>query len=111
MPVILFLKILGGMAALALGIFLGGGRYTQSQEEIEYRLGGGKPRRSKRHFMWLDMLRTDQRGSDRRRTRAHFQRSVASKRSSLPALGRSAQNEGKDHLVQDHQGYPDQTAK
>ena len=74
---ILFLQILGGLAAVALGIFLGGGRYTQSQREIEARLGGGKPRRAKRHFMWLDYFKAHERGSDRRRTRAHFKTAVA----------------------------------
>ncbi|HIF06620.1 MAG TPA: hypothetical protein EYQ64_06610 [Gemmatimonadetes bacterium] len=74
---ILFLQILGGLAAVALGIYLGGGRYTQSQEEIEARMGVGKPRRAKRHFMWLDSLKAHERGSDRRRTRQHFQTAVA----------------------------------
>ena len=75
---ILFLQILGGLAAVALGVFLGGGRYTQTQEEIEARLGDfGKPRRAKRHFMWLDYFKAVQRGSDRRRTREHFKTAVA----------------------------------
>ncbi len=74
---ILFLKILGGLAAVALGIFLGAGRYTQTQKEIEVRLGGGKPRRAKRHFMWLDYFKAHERGSDRRRSRAHFKTAVA----------------------------------
>ena len=34
---ILFLQILGGLAAVALGFHLGRGRYTQSQQEIEAR--------------------------------------------------------------------------
>ena len=74
---ILFLKILGGVAALALGLFLGGGRYTQSIEDVEARLGGGKPRRAKRHFMWLNYFKADERASDRRRTRPHFKTAVA----------------------------------
>ena len=74
---ILFLQILGGLAAVALGFYLGNGRYTQSQEEIEARLGSGKPRRAKRHFMWLDWIKAEQRGSDRRRTREHFKTAVA----------------------------------
>ncbi len=74
---ILFLKILGGLGAVALGIYLGGGRYTQTQMEIEVRMGGGKPRRAKRHFMWLDFHKAKERGSDRRRNRAHFQTAVA----------------------------------
>ena len=80
MPVILFLKILGAIAAVALGFFLGAGNYSQSQEEIEFRMGGGKPRRAKRHFMWLDMLKTDKRGSERRRTRGAFQTAVSSEK-------------------------------
>ena len=74
---ILFLQILGGIAAVALGIYLGGGRYTQSQAEIEARLGVGQPRKAKRHFMWLDFLKANERGSDRRRTRSHFKTAVA----------------------------------
>jgi hypothetical protein len=74
---ILFLEILGGIAALAAGIYFGGGTYTQTQEEIEARLGVGKPRKAKRHFMWLDFLKADTKGSDRRRTRNHFQTAVA----------------------------------
>ena len=74
---ILFLKILGGLGAVALGMFLGTGRYTQTQKEVEMRLGGGKPRKAKRHFMWLTFLRTTERGSNRGRTRARFQTAVA----------------------------------
>ena len=66
---ILFLQILGGIAAVALGFYLGNGRYTQTQAEIEARLGGGKPRRAKRHFMWLNYFRTVERASDRGRKR------------------------------------------
>ncbi len=74
---ILFLKILGGLGAVGLGIFLGAGRYTQTQQEIEVRMGGGKPRRAKRHFMWLDYFKAQERGSLRRRSRARFQTVVA----------------------------------
>ena len=74
---ILFLQILGGLAAVALGFHLGRGRYTQSQQEIEARLGGGKPRRAKRHFMWLDYFKANERASDRRRTRPRFKTAVA----------------------------------
>ena len=84
MSVILFLKILGGVAAVALGIFLGGGRYTQSQAEIEARLGVGKPRRAKRHFMWLDYFKAHERPSDRRRTRQHFKTAVARDKDERP---------------------------
>ena len=64
---VLFLKILGGLAALALGVYLGTGRYTQSTDEIAARLGSGRPRKAKRHFMWLNYLKADERASDRRR--------------------------------------------
>ena len=74
---ILFLQILGGLAAVALGFYLGNGRYTQSQAEIEARLGGGKPRRAKRHFVWLNYFRADERASDRGRTRQRFKMVVA----------------------------------
>ena len=74
---ILFLQILGGLGAVGLGIFLGAGRYTQTQQEIDVRMGGGKPRKAKRHFMWLDFLKANERGSDRRRTRSHFKTAVA----------------------------------
>ena len=67
---ILFLQILGGVGALALGLYLGAGRYTQTQLEIDVRMGGGKPRRAKRHFMWLNYFRAVERGSDRRRSQS-----------------------------------------
>ena len=58
-------------------MYLGGSPYTQSQAEIEARLGVGQPRKAKRHFMWLDFLKANERGSDRRRTRSHFKTAVA----------------------------------
>lgn len=64
---ILFLKILGGLAAVALGMYLGTGRYAQTQDEISARLGTGRRRNAKRHFMWLNYLKVGKRGSDRRR--------------------------------------------
>jgi hypothetical protein len=73
---ILFLQILGGIAAVAFGVYLGTGRYTQTQDEIEARMGIGKPRKAKRHFMWLDFLKAHEKGSDRRRTRYHFKTAV-----------------------------------
>jgi len=76
--VILFLQILGAVGALALGLYLGAGRYTQTQQEIDVRMGGGKPRRAKRHFMWLDYFRADERASTRGRKRQRFQMAVAS---------------------------------
>jgi hypothetical protein len=77
---ILFLKILGGLGAVALGIYLGGGGYTQSQEEIEARLGTGQPRKAKRHFMWLDWLTAIKPASDRRRNRTPFKTAVPKRR-------------------------------
>ena len=74
---ILFLQLVGALAAVALGFYLGNGRYTQSQQEIEARLGGGKPRRAKRHFMWLNYFRADERASDRGRIRPRFKMVVA----------------------------------
>jgi len=74
---VLFLKILAGVAALALGIYLGGTPYTQSPEEVSARMGKGQPRRAKRHFMWLNYLKVGQRASDRRRQRRHFRTAVA----------------------------------
>ena len=58
-------------------MYLGGSPYTQTQGEIEARLGDGRPRKAKRHFMWLDYLKAHERGSDRRRTRTHFKTAVA----------------------------------
>jgi hypothetical protein len=74
---VLFLKILGGLAALALGIHLGGGRFTQSPDEVAARLGKGQPRKAKRHFMWLNWLKATPRGSERRRGRQPFKTAVA----------------------------------
>lgn len=73
----LFLKILGGIAALALGIYLGSGRYAQTPEEVAARLGKGIPRKAKRHFIWLNLLKVGPRGSDRRRGRRHFKTAVS----------------------------------
>ncbi len=85
---ILFLQILGGLAAVAFGFYLGNGRYTQTQEEIEARMGSGKPRRSKRHFMWLNYLKADERASVRGRERQRFQMAVArDKKDRRPRLG------------------------
>lgn len=74
---VLFLKILAGVAALALGIYLGGTPYTQSPEEVSARMGKGLPRRAKRHFMWLNYLKVGERASERRRERRHFKTAVA----------------------------------
>ena len=81
---ILFFKILGGIAAVALGIFLGAGQFTQSQADIEARMGSGKPRKAKRHFMWLNFLKANERGSVRRRDRGHFRTAVARDKKDRP---------------------------
>ncbi len=81
---ILFLQILGALAAVALGFYLGYSPYTQSQEEIEARMGSGKPRRAKRHFMWLNYFRTDERASTRGRKRQRFQTVVARDKTVVP---------------------------
>ena len=78
---VLFLKILVGVAALALGIYLGGARYTQSPEEVSARMGKGRPRKAKRHFMWLNYLKVGERASERRRERRHFKTAVTRDRS------------------------------
>jgi len=86
---ILFLQILGGLAAVAFGFYLGNGRYAQTQEEIEARMGSGKPRRSKRHFMWLNYFKADERASVRGRERQRFQMVVGrDKKDGGPRLGR-----------------------
>lgn len=71
----LLLKIVLGLAALALGIWLGlPGRYEQSLDEIDRAMERGGARRNtvKRHFTPLDWFRKEQKGSDRRRQRRHF---------------------------------------
>ncbi|MGD2068042.1 MAG: hypothetical protein PVI57_05110 [Gemmatimonadota bacterium] len=72
----LTLKILGGVMALLLGLWLGlPGRYQKkSDQELERLLdhGGGTRHRVKRHFTPLDWFRTEQRGSRRRQERSHF---------------------------------------
>jgi hypothetical protein len=84
---ILFLQIVGGLAALGLGIYLGSGSYTQTQDEIEASLsaGAGKPKRAKRHFMWLDYFKAQERGSVRRRgQRQPFKNTIMPDRSDRP---------------------------
>jgi len=68
----LFLKILGGLAALALGIYLGlAGQYRPDFHEIDRALSGqGKTKRAKRHFTPLGWLRkSEERSSHIRRRR------------------------------------------
>ena len=81
---ILLLKILGGVVALGLGIYLGGGNYNQSPKEIEMRLGKGQPRKAKRHFMWLNYMKANPRASELRRSREHFKTAVAKDRRDPP---------------------------
>lgn len=69
------LKILGGVAALLLGVWFGlPGRYEQSSSEIERVMSRGGSRRSrvKRAFTPLDWFRRDERGSERRASRRYF---------------------------------------
>jgi hypothetical protein len=70
---VLFLKLLGGIAALGLGIYLGlAGQFRADPREIDRALSGqGSTRRAKRHFTPLGWLRkTDERSSHLRRRRA-----------------------------------------
>ena len=54
-----FLKVLGGVLALGLGVYLGlAGRYRPDFEEIDEALGpGGRTRKAKRVFTPLAWLR------------------------------------------------------
>ncbi|SVD04075.1 uncharacterized protein METZ01_LOCUS356929, partial [marine metagenome] len=65
--VTVFIYVLVGIAMVLFGFYLGRGTYSQSIEEVEARLGRGKPRRVKRHFMWLNYLKAEDRASERRR--------------------------------------------
>lgn len=70
------IKILGALAALALGLWLGlPGRYTQTPDELDeaMRRGGARRNQVRRHFTPLDWLRKEQRGSVRRRQRRYFE--------------------------------------
>ena len=62
-----FIYVLAGILAVIFGFYLGRGTYNQSVAEVEARMGKGKPRRAKRHFMWLDYMRPEDRASKRRR--------------------------------------------
>ena len=81
----LTLKILGGVAALLLGVWLGLGTNRQTAEDmdLELALGKGRPRKVKRHFMWLNYLKADKRASERRArstsTRGRFRTAVSSR--------------------------------
>ena len=60
------LYIIGGILALALGIYIGLGFPGLPGREDRV-LPGGKTRRKKDYFTPLDLLRRQDRGSDRRR--------------------------------------------
>lgn len=94
----LLTKILIGVVAVALGIFLGmpgkqpdgeadraggkriGAHGEKRVRELENALGRAARRsKAKRYFTPLDLLRRDRRASERRRTRRHF-RTVAPSR-------------------------------
>ncbi len=62
-----FIYILAAILAVLFGFYLGRGTYSQSIEEVEARMGKGKPRRVKRHFMWLNYMKPEDRASERRR--------------------------------------------
>ncbi len=62
-----FIYVVVAILAVIFGFYLGRGTYSQSIEEVEERMGKGKPRRAKRHFMWLNYMRPEDRASKRRR--------------------------------------------
>lgn len=76
----LTLKILGGVLALLLGVWLGlPGRYERrSDEEIERLLqhGVGSRKKVRRTFTPLDWFRTDEHGSRRAQGRRKFRTSA-----------------------------------
>ena len=78
------LKILGGIVALAIGIYLGSsGRYRSDPEEIDKALSeGGRSKKAKRHFTPLGWLRQSQERSSRVRRRS---RGASSRRFDLIA--------------------------
>ncbi len=69
----LFVKILGGLLALGIGLYIGlPGRYESDPEELDRALGpGGRTRTVRRAFTPLGWLRqTQERGSHSRRMRS-----------------------------------------
>lgn len=71
----LTLKILGAVAALLLGVWLGlPGRYERDLREIDKVMedGGRERKRVNRMRTPLDWFRKDAKASDRRRSRRHF---------------------------------------
>ncbi len=77
---ITLLKILGLLAALALGVSLGLGRFRQDPREIERSLDErGRRKRVHRHFTPLDLLKARERSSREGQGRSRF-RTVAPER-------------------------------
>lgn len=73
----LFLKILCGLAALGIGIYLGmAGKYESDPEELDRALApGGRSRKVKRRFTLFGWLRvSEERSSHRRRRRGSDRR-------------------------------------
>lgn len=79
---VLILKILGGLAAVGLGIYLGVGSNRQTVDEIQGLLGRGRPRKAKRHFRWINYMGADKRASERRAQRRYFKTATSTKRES-----------------------------
>jgi hypothetical protein len=77
--VVLLLKILGGVVALAVGIYFGLGENRQTSDEMGQLLGRGRPRKAKRHFMWLNYMKADKRASERRAQRRYFKTATSTK--------------------------------
>jgi hypothetical protein len=77
--VVLFLKVLGGVLAVLLGILLGRGENRQTSDEMDQLLGKGRPRKAKRHFMWLNYMKADKRASERRAKRRYFKTATSTK--------------------------------
>lgn len=79
----LTLKIIGGVLALLLGIWLGlPGRYERrSEDEIAELLEGeGRRKKTRRHFMYLNWFRKEEKASHRRRERRHFRTAAPARR-------------------------------
>ena len=68
----LILKILGGVLALGIGIYMGRpGKFEQTPEQIEESLGVRRAsRKAQRYFTPLDWLKAKPRPSDTRRNQA-----------------------------------------
>lgn len=86
---VLFLKILGGIAAVMLGIYLGIGENRQTADEMGQLLGRGQPRKAKRHFMWLNWMKANKRASQRRAKRTYFKTATSTRDESNRPRGKS----------------------